>query len=315
MPKILEQVSLELRKRNYSLKTDQAYRKWIKDYIVFSGTKHPAKLGAEDVEKYLSYLAINRNLSPSSQGVALNSIVFLYKHILKMDIGSFRDFKKAKRRLHIPVVFSKSEVKKVLSNLRGVNWLVVSLLYGSGLRLMEALRLRVKDVDLEQNIIIVRDAKGDKDRVTMIPVSLRPFLEEQTRKRKIEHEYDTSRNKGMSTLPFALARKYKNESGRFSWQYVFASPKYIRNDEGQICRHHLYETTIQKAVAKAVIISGINKHGTPHTFRHSFATHLLENGYDIRTVQELLGHKSVKTTMIYTHVLNRGGLGVKSPLD
>lgn len=315
MPKILEQLSLELRKRNYSVKTDQAYRKWIKDFIVFSGTIHPAKLGAPDIEKYLSHLAINRKLSPSSQGVALNSIVFLYKHILKMDIGSFRDFKKAKRRQHIPVVFSKSEAKKVLGNLKGISWLVVSLLYGSGFRLMEALRLRVKDVDFEQNIIIVRDGKGNKDRVTILPTSIRPYLEEQIRKRKIEHEKDTSQNKGMSTLPFALARKYKNEASRFSWQYVFASPKYIRNDEGQICRHHLYETTIQKAVAKAVISSGINKHGTPHTFRHSFATHLLENGYDIRTVQVLLGHKSVKTTMIYTHVLNRGGLGVRSPID
>lgn len=315
MPKILEQVSLELRKRNYSKKTDQAYRTWIKDFIVFSGTTHPAKLGAADIEKYLSYLAISRKLSPSSQGVALNLIVFLYKYVLKMEIGSFKDFKKAKRRQHIPVVFSKSEVKKVLSNIRGINWIVVSLLYGSGFRLMEALRLRVKDVDFEQNLIIVRDAKGNKDRVTLLPTSLRPHLEEQIRKRKIEHDFDTSQNKGTSTLPFALARKYKNEASRFSWQYVFASPKYIRNDEGQICRHHLYETTVQKAVAKAVAVSGINKHGTPHTFRHSFATHLLENGYDIRTVQELLGHKSVKTTMIYTHVLNRGGLGVRSPLD
>lgn len=217
--------------------------------------------------------------------------------------------------MHIPVVFSKTEAKLIISNMQCVPKLITSILYGSGLRLMETLRLRIKDVDIEQNKIIVRDGKGNKDRATLLPNSIIEDLSVHIEKRKLEHKENLVRNRAFTTLPFSLEEKYPRAAKEFMWQYVFASSRYIKNSKGNLCRHHIYESTIQRAIAVALKKSEINKHGTPHTFRHSFATHLLESGYDIRTVQELLGHKSVKTTMVYTHVMNKGGFGVKSPLD
>jgi len=315
MPKLLNLVSQEVRKRNYSSKTEEAYILWIKRFIIFHGKKHPEEMNEEHVQKFLYYLALQKNYSPSTQSVALNSIVFLYKYVLGSTIGDFSAYIKAKRKSSIPVVFSKNEVNRVLRCLKGDTLLITKLLYGSGLRLMEALRMRIKDVDLDQNLIIVRDGKGKRDRTTLLPVSIKQDLIVHIDKIKIEHFKDLKLIRGFTTLPHALEQKYPNAAKEFGWQYVFPSSYYVKNSRGNLCRHHIYESTIQRAIAAAVKKAGIHKHGTPHTFRHSFATHLLENGYDIRTVQELLGHKSVKTTMIYTHVMNKGGMGVRSPLD
>ena len=305
----------EIKKRDYSNKTAEAYVLWIKRFIIFNGKKHPEDLDEKHVQKYLDYLSLKKDYSPSTQSVALNSIVFLYKYVIKKSIGDFSSYTKAKRKNFIPVVFSKSEVSKLFSHLEGESLLIAKLLYGSGLRLMEGLRLRIKDLDLEQNVLIVRDGKGRKDRTTLIPGSIKPDLRIQIDKRWKEHQTDLKNNRGYTTLPNALNQKYKNAATEFGWQYLFASIRYVKNSEGSFCRHHIFESTIQRAIHSAMKKTKINKHGTPHTLRHSFATHLLENGYDIRTVQELLGHKSVKTTMIYTHVMNKGGLGVISPLD
>jgi len=315
MSKLLDNVSKEIRKKNYSLRTDETYRKWIKEFILFNNKKHPANLGAEEIKKYLSHLAVDRNLSPSSQHVALNSIVFLYKNVLKLDLGDFSKFVQSKKSRKIPVVFSKNEAKLVLSNLDGTNKIICGLLYGSGLRLMEALRLRIKDVDLEQNILVVHDGKGKKDRITLIPDVMKKYLAELINIRKNEHNIDLSRNRGYTTLPYSLSLKYKNADAQFGWQFLFASKRYVKNENGKLCRHHIYETTVQRAVKNAVKKASVHKPATTHTFRHSFATHLLENGYDIRTVQDLLGHKSLNTTMIYTHLINKGAFGVRSPLD
>lgn len=315
MPKLLDNVRREIRKRNYSLKTEEAYVLWIKRFIFFNGKQHPDKLSEKHIQKFLDHLAVNKNYSPSTQSVALNSIVFLYKQVLKNHIGDFSSYVKAKKQSHIPVVFSKNEVNLVLQNMDGDSLLIAKLLYGSGLRLMEALRLRIKDVDLQQYKIYVRDGKGNKDRVTLLPVSVIKDLSSLIERRNSEHLEDLKSKRGFTTLPFQLETKYPNAAAEFKWQYVFASSRYTKNSKGNLCRHHIFESTIQRAIADALRKSKISKHGTPHTFRHSFATHLLENGYDIRTVQELLGHKSVKTTMIYTHVMNKGAFGVKSPLD
>ena len=281
----------------------------------YKAKKHPEEMSEEHIQKFLDHLALQKNYSPSTQSVALNSVVFLYKHVLGSQIGDFSSYVKAKRKSSIPVVFSKNEVNRVLLSMKGDALLITKLLYGSGLRLMEALRIRIKDIDMDQNLIIVRDGKGKKDRTTLLPISLKPDLIAQIEKRKLKHIEDLKRNRGFTTLPFLLEKKFPNAPKEFGWQYVFASSYYVKNSRENLCRHHIYESTIQRAVSAAVKKADIRKHGTPHTFRHSFATHLLENGYDIRTVQELLAHTSVKTTMIYTHVMNKGGFGVKSPLD
>ena len=315
MSKLLTDVSNEIKKRDYSNKTSEAYLLWIKRFIIFNNKQHPKDLDESHVQKYLDYLALQMDYSPSTQSIALNAIVFLYKYVIKKNIGDFSSYTKAKRKNIIPVVFSKGEVSNLFSYMEGESLLIAKLLYGSGLRLMEALRLRVKDLDLEQNVLIVRDGKGRKDRTTLVPGSIKPELKKQIEKRWKEHQIDLQKNRGYTTLPNALSKKYKNAAAEFGWQYVFASIRYVKDSDGRLCRHHIYESTIQRAINSAMKKTKINKHGTPHTLRHSFATHLLENGYDIRTVQELLGHKSVKTTMIYTHVMNKGGLGVISPLD
>jgi len=272
-------------------------------------------MGQDEIRAFLNYLAVEQNVSASTQNLALQSILFLYKNVLKVDVGWINNIKRTKKPAKLPVVFSKNEAKIILDNLKGSSAIVAALLYGSGLRLNEALQLRVMDIDFEQNVIIVRNAKGDKDRATIFPGSLKNSLKELILKRKKEHKIDLMHNRGYTTLPSALSKKYTNAAKLFAWQYIFASERYVKNKEGKLCRHHVYPTTIQRNVKAALEKSNINKPGSPHTFRHSFATHLLESGYDIRTVQELLGHKSVKTTMIYTHVMNKDGFGVKSPLD
>lgn len=314
-PKLLELIQEEMRTKHYSRKTEEAYLSWIKQFILFNNKTHPEKLGKDEIQKFLSYLATERHVSSSTQNQALQGILYLYKNILKKDIGWLDDVIRAARKKNLPVVFSKQETMNVLKQLNGVPKLIVSLLYGGGLRLNEALGLRIKDIDFDYQQIIVRDGKGEKDRHTIWPSSIIPELKKHLNEVYKQHRIDLAKNKGETILPYALARKYPNANKEFGWQYAFPADKFIKDKEsGLIYRWHLHESTIQRAVKAAIKKAGVIKPGSPHTFRHSFATHLLENGYDIRTIQELLGHQSLKTTMIYTHVLNRG-LGVKSPLD
>jgi len=315
MSKLLNNVSSEIRLKHLSPRTEKTYLHWIKKYILFHNKTHPSEMGQDEIRTFLNYLAVDQNVSASTQNLAFQSILFLYKKVLKADVGWINNIKRAKKSAKLPVVFSRTEAKKILNNLTGTSAMVAAMLYGSGLRLNEALQLRVMDIDFEQNVIIVRNAKGGKDRATIFPSSLKNSLKELILIREKEHENDLRHNRGFTTLPSALSRKYPNANKLFAWQYIFASERYVKNKEGKLCRHHVYPTTIQRNVKIALEKSNINKPGSPHTFRHSFATHLLESGYDIRTVQELLGHKSVKTTMVYTHVMNKGGMGVKSPLD
>jgi integron integrase len=273
-------------------------------------------MGEPEVSKFLSNLAVEGKVSASTQNQALSAILFLYQAVLKQELGWINNVKRAKKPSHLPVVFTKEEAKAVLLRLEGTKWLMASLLYGAGLRLMECLGLRVKDIDFSYSQITVRDGKGGKDRLTMLPESLKDPLKKHLEKVSILHEQELKEGFGKVYLPFALAKKYPNAEREFAWQYVFpASNRSIDPRSGIERRHHIYETVLQKAVKAAVRAAGINKPASCHTFRHSFATHLLEDGYDIRTVQELLGHKDVSTTMIYTHVLNKGGKGVRSPLD
>ncbi|MCC7210863.1 MAG: integron integrase [Candidatus Brocadia sp.] len=314
--KLLDQVRDAIRVKHYSMRTEEAYVHWIKRFIFFHEKRHPLKMGESEVSKFLSHLAVEGKVSASTQNQALSALLFLYQEVLKQELGWINNVKRAKKPSHLPVVFTKEEAKAVLLRLEGTKWLMASLLYGAGLRLMECLGLRVKDIDFSYNQITVRDGKGGKDRLTMLPGSLQEPLKKHLEKVRILHEQDLKEGFGKVYLPFALAKKYPNAEREFAWQYVFpASNRSIDPRSGIERRHHIYETVLQKAVKAAVRAAGINKPASCHTFRHSFATHLLEDGYDIRTVQELLGHKDVSTTMIYTHVLNRGGKGVRSPLD
>jgi len=313
--KLLEQVRITLRTNHYSKKTEEAYVSWIKRYILFHNKRHPAEMGKEEIEKFVNYLTLEQHVSSSTQNQALQAILYLYKKVIKKEVGWLENIKGLKRVKHLPVVFSKKETAKIFEHLSGVSKLVVSLLYGGGLRLTEALQLRIKDIDFDYQQLIIRDGKGEKDRHTILPASIIPELKKHLNEVYKQHKVDLLKNKGETILPYALARKYPNAGKEFGWQYAFPADKFIKEKEtGLIFRWHIHESTIQREVKEAIGKAGIIKPGSPHTFRHSFATHLLENGYDIRTIQELLGHQSVKTTMIYTHVLNRG-LGVKSPLD
>ena len=313
--KLLDKVKTEIISRHYSKRTEQAYAGWIRRFILFHNKKHPSEMGANEIRAYINNLANNHHVSASTQNQALQSILFLYKNILKKDVGWIKEINRAARVKHLPIVFSKKEVIKIFEHLQGLPKLVVSLLYGSGLRLSEAIRIRVKDIDFDYKQIIVRDGKGEKDRHTILPDSIIPNLKKHLNEVYKQHKKDLLKGRGETILPYALKRKYPNAGKEFGWQYAFPSDKFIREKEsGLIVKWHIHESTIQRAVKEALKKSGVIKPGSPHTFRHSFATHLLENGYDIRTIQELLGHKSVKTTMIYTHVLNRG-FGIKSPLD
>lgn len=315
-PRLLDQARNRLRVLHYSYRTEQAYLDWIKRYVLFHDKRHPAEMGAAQVEAFLTHLAVKSRVSASTQNQAKAALLFLYKKVLAIDLDWLADVPHAKRAAHLPVVLTQDETRALLAKLEGANWLIASLLYGSGMRLMEALRLRVKDVEFTRREIIVRDGKGAKDRVTMLPARLIEPLRFHLERVKALHADDLDAEYGEVYLPYALARKYPMAAREWGWQYVFPSTKLsVDPRSGTVRRHHADEKNLQRAMRKALHDAGIIKPATPHTLRHSFATHLLETGYDIRTVQELLGHANVKTTMIYTHVLNRGGRGVMSPLD
>ncbi len=315
-PKLLEKMRTALRARHYSRKTEQSYCLWVRRFIHFHSLRHPAEMAEPEVNKFLTYLAIDRKVSASTQNQALCALLFLYRHVLGREIGDLGDVIRARKPKRLPVVMSREEVKTVLDHLSGDKWLVASLLYGAGLRLMESLRLRIQDIDFDRNEILVRDGKGAKDRITMLPGSLNSPLRNHLRKVKEIHQQDLAEGWGRVQMPMALDRKYPNAPVGWRWQWVFPQEHRWKNAKtGKQGRHHMDKSLVQKAVSRAVTSTGLTKRATCHTFRHSFATHLLEGGYDIRTVQELLGHKDVKTTMIYTHVLNRGPAGVRSPID
>jgi integron integrase len=315
-PRLLEQVVAKLRVKHYSMRTEKAYVDWIKRYILHHGKRHPKDMGVAEVEAFLTHLAVERNVSASTQNQAKSAILYLYKEVLGIDLPWLDNVTQAKAPKRLPVVLTQAEVQAVLSRLDGTMWLIASLLYGSGLRIMEALRLRVKDVDFARREILVREGKGIKDRVTMLPASLIEPLKSHLLKVQALHMEDLGNGYGAVFMPMALDRKYPNAAKDWAWQYVFPSIKLSVDPRAKVIRrHHADEKTVQRGVKRAVNLAGLTKLATPHTFRHSFATHLLEGGYDIRTVQELLGHSDVATTMIYTHVLNKGGRGVSSPLD
>ena len=315
-PRLLDRVRECCRVRHYSYRTEKTYCDWIRRFILFHGKQHPRNMGKSEVESFLTHLAVRRNVAPSTQSQALAALLFLYREVLEVELPWLDNVTRASKPPRLPVVLTKEEVRAVLAGIEGRPRLVVQLIYGSGLRLMEALRLRIKDVDFARKEIIVRDGKGGKDRRTMLPVSLVEPL--QTEFERAETFMHKDRIDGLAPvqLPYALERKYPQAGTTLGWQFVFsARMPSIDPRSGVRRRHHLHETAVQRAIRRAVVQSGIAKPATSHTFRHSFATHLIESGYDIRTVQELLGHRDVRTTQIYTHVLNRGGKGVLSPLD
>lgn len=316
MSQLLDRVREAVRTRHYSIRTEEAYIRWIRDYILFFNKRHPQELSIKEIGIFISHLAVKRDVAASTQNQALSALLFLYREVLDQPIEWVDDIERAKKPKRLPLVLTKDEVRAVLSHLRAEMWLMASLLYGSGLRLMECVRLRVKDIDFAQLQITVREGKGNKDRVTMLPSSLVEPMQRQLERVKALHQIDVQVGFGHVYLPHALARKYLHADQEWGWQYAFPASKRSCDPRiGRQRRHHIGETTLQKAVKSAVRAAGINKPASCHTFRHSFATHLLEAGYDIRTIQELLGHADLSTTMIYTHVLNKGGRGVKSPLE
>ena len=315
-PRLLQQVHAAIRRLHYSRRTEEAYVHWIKRFIFWSGKRHPASLGEAEVSAFLSHLAVELNVAAATQNQALASLLFLYKQVMSIELPWLDTMVRAKRPVRLPVVLSPGEVAALLAQLDGVHGLMAGILYGCGLRLMECLRLRVKDVDFAYRQILVRDGKGEKDRVTMLPERLVQALHEQLGAAKRVYAIDLREGYGEVHLPYALARKYPRAGYEWGWQYVFASKSRSADpDGGVIRRHHLDESALARALKEAARDAGIVKRVSAHVLRHSFATHLLQNGYDIRTVQELLGHADVSTTMIYTHVLNKGGRGVLSPLD
>ena len=314
--RLLDQVRETIRRKHYSLRTEATYIDWIKRYIFFHQKRHPAEMGAPEMEQFLNYLAVKRQVAASTQNQALSALVFLYREVLHQDFEWMEKLKRAKKPARLPVVLTELEVRQLMANLDGRDWLMASLLYGAGLRLMECVRLRVKDVDFQYRQITVRDGKGGKDRVTMLPESSIEPLKQHLKRVNVLHARDIAAGYAGVYLPFALERKYRGAGQEWQWQYVFpAKNRSLDPRDGKERRHHIDEKTLQRAVKYAARAAKLTKPATCHTFRHSFATHLLQSGHDIRTVQELLGHKDVSTTMIYTHVLNRGGRGVKSPLD
>jgi integron integrase len=305
-----------MRTRRYSRRTEETYVGWIRRFIFFHDKRHPAEMGGDEVGRFLTHLAVKGRVAASSQNQALAALLFLYKEVLRQDIGWLKDVVRAKRPRRLPVVMTREEVKQVLSHMHGTPRLMALLLYGSGLRLMECLRLRVQDIDFETNQITVRSGKGGKDRVTVLPTVIKDALKQHLQKARRLHEQDIARGAGWVELPDAVGRKYPNAGREWAWQWVFpATRTYVAVENGQRRRHHLHETVLQRAVKDAVLRAGITKRISCHTFRHCYATHLLEDGYDIRTVQKLLGHKSVQTTMVYTHVLTDGHADVISPAD
>jgi integron integrase len=315
-PRLLDRVRLALRARHGSRRTEKTYVAWIRRYILFHGKRHPAEMGAAEITQFLSSLAVDRNVAASTQNQALSALLFLYRNVLEQELPWLDGVVRAKRAARLPVVLNREEVRAVLHDLHGPPRLMAILLYGAGLRLLECARLRVKDVDFAANQLLVRGCKGDRDRVTMLPGAVKADLARHLERVRSQHERDVQHGAGWVELPWALARKYPNAGREWAWQWVFPATRvYVDRLTGQRRRHHLHETVLQRAVKEAVRRVGITKPATCHTFRHSFATHLLEDGHDIRTVQELLGHRDVSTTMIYTHVLNRGPAGVRSPAD
>jgi integron integrase len=302
--------------RHLSIRTEKAYVSWIRRFIIFHHKRHPRDMSEVEIRAFISHLAVEDAVTASTQTVALSALLFLYRDVLKQELPYISNIERARKPKRLPTVFTRDEVKRLLANLEGTHWLIAGLLYGSGLRLMECLRLRVKDMDFTYGQITVRDGKGEKDRVTMFPESLKERIRHHLEKVRLLHLDDLHAGYGEVHLPYALARKYPNAPKEWGWQYVFPAPnRSIDPRSGKQRRHHLSERAVQKAVRNAIRAAHILKNASCHTFRHSFATHLLEKGYDIRTVQELLGHADVRTTMIYTHVLNRGGRGVRSPMD
>jgi integron integrase len=315
-PKFLDQVRDRLRVLHYSLRTESAYVDWVRRFILFHGKRHPREMGAGEVEAFLTHLAVERKVSASTQNQAKAALLFLYKQVLGCDLPWLDAVVQAKAGTHLPVVLSVAEVRRLLERIEGDSSLIARLLYGTGMRLLEGLRLRVKDLDFDTLEIVVRQGKGGKDRVTMLPEALVLPLRKHLEKVRALHERDLAEGFGAVLLPDAYAAKAPHAAREWGWQWVFPSP--VRSTDPRstaVRRHHIYPESVQRAVREAARALGLAKPATPHTLRHSFATHLLLSGYDIRTVQELLGHKDVETTMIYTHVLNRGGLGVTSPLD
>ncbi len=315
-PRILEQVRAAIRVRHYSIRTEEAYLHWIRRFILFHGKRHPLQLGEAAVAAFLSDLASVGQVAPATQNQALNALVFLYKAVLDRPLGDIAGIVRAKRRQRLPVVLTVTEVGRLLAALNEPVWLVACLQYGSGLRLLESVRLRVKDLDLQRRAILVRDGKGGKDRVVTLADELVLPLERHLAARRTLFERDVAAGRGSVYLPYALERKYPQASTEWSWQYVFPARDHSRDPRGDVLRrHHLDEQQVQRAVRRAVRDAGIDKPASCHTLRHSFATHLLERGADIRTVQEQLGHADVRTTQIYTHVLQRGGMAIRSPLS
>jgi integron integrase len=315
-PRLFDRLTREARRRRLSLRTEQAYRQWVRRFVLFHGKRHPKELGGEAVADFLTYLAVEQSISASTQNQALAALLFLFRDVLGVDLGVLPPLTRARRPKHLPVVLAREEVRRLLQEMDGVSRLVALLLYGGGLRLLEALRLRVKDLDFDRHELLVRGGKGDKDRRTMLPATAAAELRQHLARTEILHRQDLGEGAGRVQLPGALSRKLAGATADWRWQWVFPSAKWSTDPKsGETRRHHLYPERIQRAVAAATRAAGIPKRVTCHTLRHSFATHLLEAGYDIRTVQELLGHRQVSTTMIYTHVLNKGGLGVRSPLD
>jgi len=315
-PKLLDQMRAIIRVKHYSLSTEKNYLQWAKRFILFHGKRHPSDMGAAEVEAFLSALAVERNVSASTQNQAMHAILFLYRDVLLISLPWLDGITRARTAKRLPSVLTQQEVATMLAHVTGTNGLIVKLLYGTGMRIKECLRLRIKDVDLARRQIIIREGKGNKDRITMLPASVVEDLITHIDERRRWHNIDLATGHADVELPAAISRKYPRAGSEWAWQYIFAAPTYSADPRtGSVRRHHWCERNIQRAVKGAARAARIHKLVHPHTLRHSFATHLLENGYDIRTVQELLGHSDVSTTMIYTHVLNRGAGGVFSPLD
>ena len=313
--KLLDQLRDAIRLKHYAYRTEETYVQWARRFILFHDKQHPNQMGRVEIEAFLTHLAVHLQVAASTQNQALNALLFLYREVLDLDVSDVNVIR-AKRSHYLPTVLTQAEARRVIQNIGGVQQLVVKLLYGGGLRLCEGLRLRIKDIDFAQRQILVRDGKGSKSRVTMLPSSMTDALHDHLVGVRRQHQQDLGRGFGAVPLPYALARKYPNANRDWVWQFAFPSSQIAKDPRGELmCRHHLHESGVQKAVKQAARTADISKRVGCHTFRHSFATHLLESGYDIRTIQELLGHQDMKTTMIYTHVLNKGGHGVRSPLD
>jgi integron integrase len=315
-PRLLDRVRDRILFRHYSIRTEQAYVDWIKRFIRFHGKRHPATMGAVEVERFLTDLAVVHNVSASTQNQAQSALLFLYKDVLGDELPWLDGVERARKPIRLPIVLTRQEAIRVLRELHGIHRLIGRLLYGTGMRILEAMRLRVKDVDFDRRAIVVRDGKGGKDRVTVLPEAIIAPMRQQLRDAYLLHQRDLAQGYGRVHLPHALATKYASADQEWAWQYCFPAASRSRDPRSDIVRrHHISDQSFQRAMKQAVRDAGLNKPATPHTLRHSFATHLLESGYDIRTIQELLGHSDVSTTMIYTHVLNRGGRAVVSPLD